>query len=128
MGKILTLKCECPIKETHFQHNRNMAVESHHHETQPVDFFHSEVGEPHATRRKQILKEFPEVAQLQGYDPNTKYQVLFWMISQFTLAYFLKDQSWPVLLLVGYIYGGVAGHALFLAMHEISRKTIFFSL
>lgn len=93
-----------------------------------TDFFYSNEGEPHKTRRMAILKKHPEIKELFGYDPNSKYIVLFWWVTQFTLAYYLRNSSWPLLLLVAYVYGGVAGHALFLAMHEISHSLFFSSL
>lgn len=33
------------------------------------DFNYVEYGEPHAKRRKTLIKQFPEIKNLMGYDP-----------------------------------------------------------
>jgi len=86
------------------------------------DFYWSYTDEPHATRRKQILAKYPQVKDLYGYDARTKYIVLAWVVSQFLIAYILRDAAWWVIIPIAWSYGGVASHALFLAMHEISHN------
>lgn len=89
------------------------------------DFEWSNTAEPHASRRKEILAKYPQIKKLMGYDPNFKYQVLLLMVIQFTLAYVIRDFSWPFLFLVAYTIGGVVNHALLLALHEISHNLAF---
>lgn len=60
-----------------------------------------------------------------GYDPNFKYQVLLLIVIQFSLAYLVRDASWPFLFVVAYTVGGVINHALLLAIHEISHNLAF---
>jgi len=91
----------------------------------PTEFYWSYTDEPHATRRKLILEKYPQVKELYGYDPKTKYVVTFWVASQFLAAYLMRNSSWFSVVLFAYIYGGLANHALFLAMHEISHNLAF---
>jgi len=89
------------------------------------EFYWSYSDEPHATRRKQILAKYPQVKELYGYDPKTKFIVLGWVLSQFIIAYLLRNSSWWIVVPIAWSYGGVASHALFLAMHEISHNLAF---
>jgi len=89
------------------------------------DFYFSYTDEPHASRRKEILAKYPQIKDLYGYDPQTKYVVCFWVISQFIMSYCLRNANWWIIILVAYVFGGVANHALFLAMHEISHNLAF---
>ena len=72
-----------------------------------------------------FVAKYPQIKKLMGYDPNFKYQVLLLMVIQFTLAYVIRDFSWPFLFLVAYTIGGVVNHALLLALHEISHNLAF---
>jgi len=80
---------------------------------------------PHLRRKMEILKKYPEVQKLYGYDTQTKYILLFWWLSQIFIAYLLRDSSWLYIFLIGYVYGGFAGHAMFLGAHEISHNLLF---
>jgi len=90
-----------------------------------TDYHWSYTDEPHATRRREILDKHPEVKRLFGYDPATKYKVTAWVLAQFTMAWFLRDQSWWMIVTFAYCFGGFASHALVLAMHEISHNLAF---
>jgi len=90
-----------------------------------TDFHWSYNDEPHATRRKQILAKYPQVKDLFGYDPNTKYTVTFWVALQFTAMYLVKDYSWGIIVAAAYCFGAFVTHALVLAMHEISHNLAF---
>jgi sphingolipid delta-4 desaturase len=94
--------------------------------TQHKDYHWSYTDEPHASRRKVILAKYPQIKELYGYDWRTKYIVLFWILSQYVLAYFATPHlSWPAVFLLAYSWGGIAAHTLFLAMHEISHNLLF---
>lgn len=90
-----------------------------------TDYYWSYTDEPHATRRKEILKKYPQVKELYGYEWTTKYVVLGWVLSQWGLSYLIRNSSWWVIVLLAYCYGGFASHALVLAMHEISHNLAF---
>lgn len=106
------------------------------------DYHWSYTDEPHASRRKEILKKYPQIKELYGFDPRTKYIVTFWLITQLFLAFLLKNASFGNIkqifsnlniynyflgwvLLAAYGYGAIATQALFLAMHEISHNLAF---
>jgi len=89
------------------------------------DYYWAFTDEPHATRRKEILAKYPQIKDLYGHDSATKYIVTAWVLSQFFLAYTLRNASWWVIVTVAYCYGGFATHALVLAMHEISHNLAF---
>lgn len=91
----------------------------------PNDFFWSFTDEPHATRRKEIIKKYPEIKNLFGYCWKTKYIVFGWVSSQILLAYLLRDATWLTITVIAYCFGGFATHALFLAMHEIAHNLAF---
>jgi len=90
-----------------------------------TDFHWSYTDEPHASRRKQILAKYPQVKELFGYDPNTKYIVPFWVTLQLVAAYLVKDQPWWIVIAAAYCFGAFTTHALVLAMHEISHNLAF---
>ena len=60
------------------------------------DFFWSSSEEPHTVRRRLILQKYPEINNLMGHCPRTKYWVLLSVVSQFLLAYYLEDKMWGV--------------------------------
>jgi len=89
------------------------------------DYYWSYTDEPHATRRKEILLKYPQIKELYGYDPKTKYIVTAWVLSQFFMAYCMQNASWGMIVLLAYCFGGFSTHALVLAMHEISHNLAF---
>jgi len=91
----------------------------------PVDYEWSFTDEPHATRRKEILAKYPQIKELYGHDPNTKYVCTWWVVSQLFLAWLLRGVSWGFIFVIAYFYGGFAAQALFLGMHEISHNLAF---
>ena len=83
---------------------------------------YSYTDEPHATRRKLILQKYPQIKKLMGVDPRFKWQVLFLVTAQICSFYLLKNiTNFWLLLALAYLVGGVANHALMLAIHEISH-------
>ncbi|KAJ1631528.1 sphingolipid Delta4-desaturase-domain-containing protein [Pavlovales sp. CCMP2436] len=87
-----------------------------------TDFHWSTDDEPHAARRKQILKKYPEVSKLMGPEPRTKWIVLALVTAQVALSVCLRGASWPVYVLTTYVVGATITHALFLAIHELSHN------
>lgn len=81
--------------------------------------------QPHAQRRVQIRKKYPQVAELEGIDPNTKYWVAMVVALQFVVAYYIKDAPAWLFWLAVYCVGGTLNHSLFLVIHEISHNLLF---
>jgi len=81
--------------------------------------------EPHTTRRREILKQHPEIRELFGAEPKTFWIVLALTVSQLWIASWIGQSSWTVWLLVMYIYGATVNHTLQLANHEISHNLAF---
>ncbi|XP_063715627.1 sphingolipid delta(4)-desaturase DES1-like [Symsagittifera roscoffensis] len=90
-----------------------------------TEFEYTYTDEPHASRRKQIIKEYPQVKQLYGPD----YSMLFivpWIVAfQVCMCWMLQDASWPITILLAYVIGGTVNQSLTLAMHENSHNTVF---
>lgn len=81
--------------------------------------------EPHAARRREMLEKYPQVKNLYGPCPKTKYACLAMVIVQLSLAYLLKDAPWWLILVVAYAIGGVINQSLLLAIHELSHNLAF---
>lgn len=81
--------------------------------------------EPHRSRRKEILAKHPEVKDLFGIDPKNKYWVILSVLLQFAAGYWVKDQSWWVLVFMAYVWGGTINHSLNLAGHELAHNLFF---
>ncbi|CAF1321621.1 unnamed protein product [Rotaria magnacalcarata] len=89
------------------------------------EFYHSYTDEPHATRRTEMLKKYPEIKQLMGHDWRMAIQVVISVIIQITVGILLKDASWSTLLFVAYVVGGTINHTLSLALHELTHNLAF---
>lgn len=81
--------------------------------------------EPHATRRTQIQKKYPQVKKLMGVEPITKYIVAGLVVAYVALAYWVQGKSWFVALPVAYAVGATLSHILFLSIHEMSHNLAF---
>ncbi|XP_058835843.1 sphingolipid delta(4)-desaturase DES1-like [Topomyia yanbarensis] len=81
--------------------------------------------QPHIGRRDAMLKKYPEIKKLFGPDPSLKLIVSALVLIQFIMLYVLQDQSWKVIVLVAYIFGGVINHSLMVASHEIVHNIPF---
>jgi sphingolipid 4-desaturase/C4-monooxygenase len=91
-----------------------------------LDFYHSYTDEPHTSRRREMLAKYPQIKELYGPDVTTAFYVLFWVTSQFLLAFYVAPYaSWKYILVLVYCFGAFAAHALFLAMHELSHNLAF---
>lgn len=86
------------------------------------DYIFSKEDEPHAARRAEILKKYPEIKNLMGYEWKTKYFSTGTVALQIFLAWYTQDWSWPSYFLVLYVVGATATHSLFLAIHELAHN------
>jgi len=89
------------------------------------DFYWSYTDEPHASRRKLILAKYPQIKELFGYDPKTKYIVTGMVLTQIVACYMVGDWSWKWLIALSYVLGGTINHSLNLAIHEITHNLAF---
>ncbi|CAI5739597.1 unnamed protein product [Hyaloperonospora brassicae] len=89
------------------------------------DFHWTPTDEPHATRRKLIMAKYPQVKQLFGHCPKTKYVVAATVGLQTYLALHAQHWSWPVYLGLLYVVSGTANHAMTMAMHEMAHNLGF---
>ena len=90
------------------------------------DFYWDTTDEPHASRRKAILKAHPEVSALMGHEWKSKYLCIFLLvIPQIWLSWATQELSWPAYLAVAYVFGATITQALFLAIHELAHNLFF---
>ena len=75
-----------------------------------------------------MAKYKDEITELHGPDATTKWKVLFLVGLQTFLACSLADAPWWKVIAMAYLVGGIASHALTLAIHEISHNLAFDSL
>jgi sphingolipid 4-desaturase/C4-monooxygenase len=81
--------------------------------------------EPHVIRRQAILKKYPEVKKLMGYDPTTAVIVSVEVIIQIIMCYLISDASLPTILITAYIVSATINHSLGSAIHEIGHNLAF---
>lgn len=89
------------------------------------DFYYSTEPEPHKERTKKILKAHPEVRNLISRNSLSFILILFIVTIQLLLAIFLSDKSIWIVLLIAYLIGAFANHALFVLIHEAAHNLIF---
>lgn len=87
-----------------------------------MDFVYSDIEEPHAARRREILAKYPQIKELMRPEPRTKWMVLVTVLLQIFMAVVTVQWEWGVYLLTAYVVGATANHSLFLAIHEISHN------
>lgn len=88
------------------------------------EFIWQDDREPHFQRRKDILKEIPEVKELFGIDPLLKYKVLFVSFLHLGVSIFVPDNFWGFVLVL-LLVGTTLVHILVLAIHELSHNLAF---
>ncbi|KAJ3680351.1 hypothetical protein LUZ60_016629 [Juncus effusus] len=90
-----------------------------------TDFFWSYTDEPHASRRRQILSQYPQIKELFGPDPWALVKIAAVVTLQLWTAAFLSNASWLKILTISYFFGSFLNHNLFLAIHELSHNLAF---
>ena len=89
------------------------------------DFVWSNEPEPHAARRRDMLRKYPQIKALYGPCARTKYICTALVLVQLASAYLLRGAPWWLLVTVAYLFGGVVNQALLLAIHELSHNLAF---
>ncbi len=91
----------------------------------PTHFYYSTFQEPHKIRTKEILKQHPEIRNYVGKNPYSFLFIVTIVALQIGLTFWLQDQPWWLLVIVAYIAGAFANHALFVLIHECAHNLIF---
>jgi len=89
------------------------------------DFVWDERDEPHLRRKVEILKKYPEIKELFGPDPTTKWYCLLFVTLQLITCYYVKDASWLTFVLAAYVIGGTLNHSCTAAIHETTHCLVF---
>lgn len=91
------------------------------------DYYWVSQREPHAIRRKAIMKAHPEVKRLMGHEPLTKYILTPIVLLQLVIAYQLRSNknNWILMIILSYVVGASANNNIFLAVHEITHNLAF---
>lgn len=87
------------------------------------DFLWSKQDEPHWKRKKEILKRYPQIKELYGIDPATKYKITALVLIQFLTCYLLVTYrpAWYVWLAAMWIIGGTCNTSLTVGIHELTH-------
>ncbi|XP_071790517.1 sphingolipid delta(4)-desaturase DES1-like [Asterias amurensis] len=89
------------------------------------DFTWTYTDEPHLTRRKEMLKKYPELKRLMGHDTTIVWIMFCMVVTQILTAWCLKNESWMTICVVAYCFGGVVNHGMSLAIHEVGHNLAF---
>lgn len=78
----------------------------------------------HIKRRREIIKAHPEIRKLYGpYQISALYIILI-VSFQFAMAYFLRQESWWLILFLAYFVGAFANHSLYVMIHECTHNVV----
>lgn len=78
----------------------------------------------HVTRRKEILKKYPQVRELYGYYPLSALYIALIVLGQLVVAYLIKDQTLWLIFLVSYLFGAFMNHSLYVMIHECTHNAV----
>lgn len=81
--------------------------------------------EPHVQRRQMILKKYPQIKKLMGYDPTIAVYVSIEVLANVIIAYLLRDASWAVIVPMAWVVSATINHSLGGAIHEIGHNLAF---
>lgn len=89
-----------------------------------MDFIHTDLPQDHPQRAREILTDHPEVRRLFGRNPWTALIVVGVAALQLAIAFVLADAGWLWIVVVAYLVGAFANHALFVCNHEAAHNLI----
>ena len=88
----------------------------------------NDIDDWHRERRMNILKDHPEVKQLMGIEPLTKYLACTMTFLQLVTAIYSTTLTWPMYIASAYCIGATLMQTSFLFTHEITHNTVFKSI
>ncbi len=91
----------------------------------PPNYQHSDAVEPHILRTREMIKKYPEISQLMGKNPYTFGFILMVVGAQILVTWLMQGQAWWLALIIAYIFGAFANHALFVLIHECTHNLVF---
>ena len=80
--------------------------------------------EPHAERRRSILRQHPELRHLAGPEPVTGLVILAVVGIQSAIAIALADMRWWVIPIVAFLFGAFANLACWALIHEGAHNLV----
>lgn len=89
------------------------------------DFFWSNQQYMHIARNQEMLKKYPQIKKLMGYEPVTKYYCIAIVAIQAVLGYYAPHMSWFWFVAFAYTVGATINSALYLATHEVTHNLAF---
>ncbi|KAJ3327094.1 hypothetical protein HDU76_012372 [Blyttiomyces sp. JEL0837] len=99
--------------------------------TLPLDqklekFFWEHNEEPHASRRKELLKKYPQIRKLMRHEPLTKYIVVVEVVLQMAMAWYFRNKiDTAAFWISAYVIGGTLTSSLVLSIHEVTHFLAF---
>lgn len=92
-----------------------------------ADFFKAKTDQPHPQRTREILQKHPEIADLMKPYFGTFPILLLVVGLQVGIAAWLglSGQPWWMALVMAYLVGAFANHALYVIIHEATHNMIF---
>lgn len=100
-------------------------LESYKKTDKKKDFQYSTEPEPHKKRTKDILSAHPEVRNSMGRNPSSFLIILFLVITQFLIAFLLRESPWWYTLVGAVLIGAFCNHALYVLVHDATHNLIF---
>ncbi|XP_044289147.1 sphingolipid delta(4)-desaturase DES1 [Varanus komodoensis] len=89
------------------------------------DFEWVYTDQPHADRRKEILRKYPEVKALMKPDYGVVWLTVLMVVAQLVALYLVKDLNWKWVVFWAYVFGSCLDHSMTLAIHEIAHNSAF---
>lgn len=93
-----------------------------------TEFYWLHNEQPHAQRRLDMLKKYPEIKLLMKHEPITKYIVFLEVALQLFVAWYLTKHNmiwtWQFWI-IAYVLGGTITSSLVLSIHEVTHFLAF---
>lgn len=88
-------------------------------------FTYTEEPNFHIQRNRELVKKYPQIKSLQGPYSITAIFIIGIVLTQFLFSFWIKDASWPVLILSSYMIGAFFNHSLYVLIHDCAHNLVF---